>query len=188
MKRSSLVLAAVAVMAGVVWLAWREVRPTPREAAPLAAEEEAGTPAPPPLSASAAPTSPSTFREATTPISASAGPRDALPSQPLPVQPTDAELMNSLHELGWSNPTKTLELARQGNSRFPSSANAPERASLIIRALSSLGRQEEARVEAKKMLETYPRSSWTEDVHKHMFVNPPTHPAEHGYGKEFELE
>ena len=38
------------------------------------------------------------------------------------------------------------------------------------------------------MEEEYPDSDWTRDVHRHMFVNPPTHPTERGYGKEYELE
>ena len=96
--------------------------------------------------------------------------------------------MAKLRELGASNPVLTLKLAREGNQRFKHSIDAPERASDIVRALLNLDRREEARAEALKMEEEYPGSDWTSDVHRHMFVNPPTHPTERGYGKKYELE
>jgi hypothetical protein len=101
---------------------------------------------------------------------------------------TEAEIMAQLRELSGSNPALTLELAREGNRRFKHSSDAPERASDIVKALLNIDRREEARTEALKMEEEYPGSSWTADVHRHMFVNPPTHPTERGYGKKYELE
>jgi hypothetical protein len=44
------------------------------------------------------------------------------------------------------------------------------------------------RGEALKMEGEYQGSSWTADVHRHMFVNPLTHANERGYGKKYELE
>jgi hypothetical protein len=96
--------------------------------------------------------------------------------------------MDKLHALGSSDPVQSLQLARDGNRRFKHSADAPERASLIVKSLSSLGRHDEARLEALKMEQLYPSSDWTSDVHKHMFVNPPNHGAERGHGKTYELE
>jgi hypothetical protein len=101
---------------------------------------------------------------------------------------TEVEIMTKLRELGGSNPALTLELARQGNQRFKHGADAPERASDIVKALLNMDRREQARTEALKMEAEYPGSSWTDDVHRHMFVNPPTHPTERGYGKKYELE
>ena len=36
------------------------------------------------------------------------------------------------------------------------------------------------------LLDDYPTSEWAQDVHRHLFVNPPTHPLERGYGKTLE--
>jgi hypothetical protein len=101
---------------------------------------------------------------------------------------TESEIMAKISELGSSDPAQTLKLAREGNHRFRHTADAPERASHIVRALLNLDRRAEARAEALKMEQEYPGSRWTDDVHRHMFVNPPTHPAERGYGKTEELE
>lgn len=101
---------------------------------------------------------------------------------------TEADIMAKINELGSSDPAQTLKLARDGNRRFRQSADAPQRASHIVRALLNLDRREEARAEALKMEKEYPGSPWTDDVHRHMFVNPPTHPTERGYGKTKELE
>lgn len=101
---------------------------------------------------------------------------------------TEAEIMAKIDELASSDPAQTLKLARDGNRRFRHSADAPQRASHIVRALLNLDRREEAREEALKMEKEYPGSTWTDDVHRHMFVNPPTHPTERGYGKTKELE
>lgn len=101
---------------------------------------------------------------------------------------TEVEIMAKIDELASSDPAQTLKLARDGNRRFRHSADAPQRASHIVRALLNLDRREEAREEALKMEKEYPGSPWTDDVHRHMFVNPPTHPTERGYGKTKELE
>jgi hypothetical protein len=46
-----------------------------------------------------------------------------------------------------SDPTAAIGLARDGNRRFPDSADAPERTSILIHALASQGASSEARVE-----------------------------------------
>jgi hypothetical protein len=126
-------------------------------------------------------------------------PQDAAPTKPAALDPgpaprpsprvhalTEVEIMERLHALGASQPVESLTLAREGNRRFKSSADAPERASIIVKSLSSLGRHDEARAEGLKMEKDYPNSDWTHDVHHHMFVNPPTHPTERGFGKTHE--
>ena len=34
----------------------------------------------------------------------------------------------------------------------------------------------------------YRETRWAEDVYRHLFVNPPTHPFERGYGRELESD
>jgi hypothetical protein len=96
--------------------------------------------------------------------------------------------MARLRDLAGSNPELSLRLAREGNHRFGDSADAAERDWFIVRSLMDLGHPDEARTEARVLLDRYPTSSWAQDVHRHMFVNPPSHPLERGYGKKLELE
>lgn len=103
-------------------------------------------------------------------------------------QPSESTLMAELRDLGATQPAVTLELARAANQRFNRSPDAPERAWYIVRALDNLNRRDEARAEALQMQRDYPGSTWSEDIYRHVLVNPGTHPAERGYGKTYELE
>lgn len=96
--------------------------------------------------------------------------------------------MDQLRQLSGSDPELSLRLAREGNLRFAGSAGEPERRWYIVRSLMHLSRADEARAEARVLLDRYPDSEWAQDVHRHLFVNPPTHPLERGYGKTLELE
>jgi hypothetical protein len=96
--------------------------------------------------------------------------------------------MARLRELGSSNPELTLRLSREGNERFRRSADAVERSWFVVKSLSDLGRQDEARAAGRDLLRDYPGTPWAEDAYRHLFVNPPTDPAERGYGKQLELE
>lgn len=96
--------------------------------------------------------------------------------------------MASLRELRGSDPSLALQLAREGNARFQDSASAAERAWFIVKALSDLGRHDEAQLEGRAMVDKYRDTPWAEDVYRHLFVNPPTHPAERGYAKTLELD
>jgi len=100
----------------------------------------------------------------------------------------EVALMNRLRELNGSDPNRTLRLAREGNRRFEGSGDAAERAWFIVKALSDLGHHDEARLEGRVLVDKYGATSWAEDVHRHLFVNPPTHPLERGYGKDLELD
>lgn len=91
--------------------------------------------------------------------------------------------MNALRELRGSDASRTLRLAREGRERFQESADAAERAWFIVKALSDLGRHDEARLEGRALLESYRETRWAEDVYRHLFVNPPTHPFEGGYAQ-----
>jgi hypothetical protein len=100
----------------------------------------------------------------------------------------EAALMSTLRELRGSDPHLTLQLAREGNQRFEASADTAERSWFIVKALSDLSRHDEARAEGRALVENYRQTSWAEDVYRHLFVNPPTHPFERGYGKVLETD
>lgn len=126
------------------------------------------------------------------PLTGRSAPPAALPSAPpdsaLPPPLDERALMEKLRELRGSDPELTLRLAREGNERFKGDADAAERAWFVVRALSDLGRHDEAKLAGRELLREYRGSEWAEDVYRHLFVNPGTHPAERGYGKQFELE
>jgi hypothetical protein len=98
----------------------------------------------------------------------------------------EASLMARIHELGSSDPELSLLLAREGNERYPNSPDAVKRMWVIVKALSELGRSEEARREALIMVQKHPNNNLTGDVRRHVLSNPPTHPSERGYGKKYE--
>lgn len=127
--------------------------------------------------------------------------RPSLPTQPAqfvasePARPIgDAQLldegalMSTLRELRRSDPNLILQLASEGNQRFKGSAGTAERSWFIVKALSDLGRHEEARVEGRSLVDQYRETRWAQDVYRHLFVNPPTHPFERGYGKKLESD
>jgi hypothetical protein len=88
-------------------------------------------------------------------------------SPPRAVAPLDeASLMARLRRIKDEDPALAVELAREGNRRFPESAGAPERASILIHALASLDRASEARGEAEDMVNRYPDSAWVREVER----------------------
>lgn len=95
--------------------------------------------------------------------------------------------MARLRELRSENPELTLALAREAQRRFKNSPDAAEQAWFVVKSLSDLGRHDEARLEGRKLVKDHPGTRWAEDVHRHLFVNPATHPAERGYGKDLDL-
>jgi hypothetical protein len=100
----------------------------------------------------------------------------------------EAGLMDTLRELRHSDPNLTLQLAREGNQRFQNSADTAERSWFIVKALSDLGLHDEARLEGRALVDEYWETRWAQDVYRHLFVNPPTHPFERGYGKKLESD
>lgn len=127
-----------------------------------------------------APARPGPSVEATPPVVLPATPPEA------PLGPDERSLMATLRDLRGSDPNRTLKLAREGNQRFPKSPDVAERSWVIVKSLSDLGRHEEARAEGRILLERYRETRWGEDVYRHLFVNPPTHPFERGHGKVLE--
>jgi hypothetical protein len=59
-----------------------------------------------------------------------------------------------------------IELAREGNRRFPDSARAPERHSILVHSLADNEQRAEARGEAEHMVNHYPDSEWVREVER----------------------
>jgi hypothetical protein len=108
--------------------------------------------------------------------SAPAPARTTAPRPPalLPPAPTAAptgqlnepQLMARLRSIKDSNPVAAIDLARDGNKRFPDTADAPERASILIHALANAEQRSEARGEAEQMVNHYPDSEWVREVER----------------------
>jgi hypothetical protein len=74
------------------------------------------------------------------------------------------ELMRRLRLARGSNAEAAVELAREGNRRFPSSSAAPERASILIHSLAELGLASQARGQAEDMVNRYADSPWVREI------------------------
>ena len=105
---------------------------------------------------------------------AAAAPKLPAPSAPVAAasaptpNPTMSEsaLMAELRTFKDSDPQFAIERAREGNQRFPDSADAPERSSILIHALANAGQASEARGEAEDMVNRYPDSEWVREVER----------------------
>jgi TolA-binding protein len=84
--------------------------------------------------------------------------------------------MAKLRDLGTSDLELSLKLAREGNARYPDSSDAVERTWFVCKSLTGLGRSEEARAEALRMVEKYPGTSFTNDVQRHVLFAPQFEP------------
>ena len=114
---------------------------------------------------------------------------DGTLDQSLPIElprRDETSLMAELRNLSTTNPRASVELAREGNRRFPASDDAPERSHILVKSLVALGRFEEARDEATILVDTYRDTPWATDVERHLLTNPLTHPSERGFGKDKE--
>jgi hypothetical protein len=78
----------------------------------------------------------------------------------------EPQLMVQLRSIKDSNPAAAIDLARDGNRRFPDSADAPERHSILIHALANAEQRSEARGEAEQMVNHYPDSEWVREVER----------------------
>jgi hypothetical protein len=146
----ALIVGGVAAVA-LLTAARRCDQPTPRESV----QENAPAPSAPtnqPAPAAAVPRPPAPPPAVLT----------AAPSGPL----NEAQVMARLRSIKDSNPAAAIEVAREGNKRFPDTADAPERASILIHALASQGASSEARGEAEQMVNHYPDSEWVREVER----------------------
>jgi hypothetical protein len=78
----------------------------------------------------------------------------------------EIQLMARLRSIKDSNPAAAIDLARDGNRRFPDSADAPERHSILIHALANAEQRSEARGEAEQMVNHYPDSVWVREIER----------------------
>jgi hypothetical protein len=101
---------------------------------------------------------------------------------------TESALMSAIRDLGASDPARALELARDGNRRFPKSADAAERSWTICKSLAALGRFHDAQVEARLLVHQYPDTTWANDVTRHLLTQPLEDPTQRGYGRSSELD
>jgi hypothetical protein len=74
--------------------------------------------------------------------------------------------MTELRAFKETDPQFAIERAREGNRRFPDSADAAERSSILIHALADAGLASEARGEAEDMVNHYPDSEWVREVER----------------------
>jgi len=81
-------------------------------------------------------------------------------------------LMDKLRALAGKDPEQILRLARAANARDPDGPHAPERAWMVVKSLTDLGRLSEAKDEAQTMVNRYPGTSWAMDVQRHLLSNP----------------
>jgi hypothetical protein len=81
-------------------------------------------------------------------------------------------IMSTLRQLGDSEPQRSLELARDGNTRFSGSPDAAEREWYVCKSLVNLQNFYDARDEARRMVTEYPDTPWTLDVQRHLLTNP----------------
>jgi len=110
-----------------------------------------------------------------------------LPAAP-PAAVTEPALMSAIRELGAADPARALALAREGNRRFPNSADAAERTWTICKSLAALGRSSEAQHEARQMVQQYPDTTWAGDVRRHLLTQPLEDLSQRGYGRSSELD
>ena len=101
---------------------------------------------------------------------------------------TESALMAAIRDLGASDPARALELARDGNRRFPKSADAAERSWTICKSLAALGRFHDAQVEARLLVHQYPDTTWAGDVTRHLLTQPLEDLTQRGYSKSSELD
>jgi hypothetical protein len=80
--------------------------------------------------------------------------------------------MERLRAVKDSNPKLAIDLAREGNARFPDGVDAPERASILVHALARDGQPSLARGEAETLVERYPDTPWAEEIEQFTGAHP----------------
>jgi hypothetical protein len=176
----SVLFAVAAVVAGgAILLLGRGPRKPPVAASADDVEVAPSVPVAAPAPAVAPQSSP--VAAAAAPLRRAPGPAGSLPS-------SEDQLMTTLRDLGASDPARTLDLAREGNRRFPSSADAPERSWMICKSLAALGHFAAAQDEARQVVARYPGTTWAGDLRRHLLTQPPSDPGQRGYGRSSELD
>jgi hypothetical protein len=86
--------------------------------------------------------------------------------------PDEAALMDRLRKIEDGDPTLALQLAREGDARFPGGADAAERAMIVVKSLARQGDLSEARGKAESMVNVYAGTRWALEVEQHMGAHP----------------
>jgi hypothetical protein len=169
MQRARFRLISVAVVVAGVGLgaaAFLRAKPSPPE---KTAEPAflAAVPPSPPVAAAPPPSPPAAPAPAHLPgpdrsPSSGAAPPPAGSEAAAPLN--EAVLMARLRGVAGSDFGLAVQLARAGNRRFPDSADAPERTSILIHALAAQGQSRDARAEAEYAVNHYPDSPWVRDI------------------------
>jgi hypothetical protein len=90
-------------------------------------------------------------------------------AKPHAVAPSDdTAILDKLHDLAGEDPPLSMSLAWEALARNPDGPNAPELEWNVVKALYNMGLIEEAKEEARKMVDAYPESSFTGDVVRHL--------------------
>lgn len=103
-----------------------------------------------------------------------AGPRLRKPGEPDAGKRLDeTSLMAKLHDLAASDPSLSLQLAKEALARFPDSPNAPEFEWNLVKALANMEHYKEAEDAARIMVKKYPGNDFAADVDRHLLNHPP---------------
>jgi len=163
MRRSTAAIAAVGLAAAAV-LIWRARSTIPESPRAETQPEPAPRAAPAPSPSARRPIQPA-------PIG------DVAPRRDEPRSPSEPALMAALRDVGGTAPERSIALARDGQRRFPNSADAPERAFIIVQSLVNLRRFHEARDAAREMVRKYPDNPFALDAQRHLLVYPLDQPS-----------
>lgn len=98
------------------------------------------------------------------------------PSAP-PQRADGPRTIAELRALRLTDPESARRWAEHYNAEAPDSADAPERAWIIVRTLDDQRRFHEARDAARAMVERYPGTSWSNDVERHVLLYPLDQPS-----------
>jgi hypothetical protein len=156
------------VIAGIAM--WHSKPPVSTRATPDEAEAPRGS------APDAAPVPPTARASPPSPLG-TPGPNARTTRRDDPAPITEARLMTTLREMGGTAPDRSLALAREGQRRFPNSADAPERAFIVVQSLVNLKRFHEARDEARAMVRHYPDNQFALDAQRHLLVYPLDQPS-----------
>jgi TolA-binding protein len=80
--------------------------------------------------------------------------------------------MQRLRAIEDSDPAQALDLARDGDRRFPKSRDSAERAMIEVKSLAREGKLSEARGAAEVMVNQYPGTPWALEVERHTGAHP----------------
>ena len=165
--------AAVAVVVGVILAMCRSSKSIATGADSVVASPDALPSVDPPAALSPArPAEPqSAVRPPSNPVSAPRTRRRSEAGHDAPLGET--AFLTRLHALAASDPTESLRLARLALASFPTSPNAPEFEWNVVKALFNMGRFEEAKEEARILLQKYPETDFAGDVDRHLLHAPP---------------